>query len=90
MSESNSMPLCEILADPSHPMHAELSAFADQVKAGEITPCACLGPLTGEPHCPCEMKRRGLPPSSARVASEEDARRRLAVLVAQGRFRSHA
>lgn len=23
--------------------------------------CACMGPLYGEPHCLCEMSRRGLP-----------------------------
>lgn len=90
MSEPKAIPLSEILADPNHPMHAELSTFARQVKAGELSPCACLGPLSGEPHCPCEMRRRGLPPSPARVATEEDARRRLAALVAKGCFRSHA
>lgn len=90
MSELQSIPLKDILADPSHPAHAELSKFALQVKTGEITPCACMGPLSGEPYCPCEMRRRGLPPSPARVAAEEDAQHRLSALVAKGLFKPHA
>ncbi|MEX3984123.1 hypothetical protein AB4Y45_34785 [Paraburkholderia sp. EG287A] len=90
MSELQGVPLKDILADPSHPAHAELSKFALQVKAGEITPCACMGPQFGEPHCPCEMERLGLPPSPERVAAEKDSQRRLAALVAKGIFESHA
>ena len=25
-----------------------------------ISPCACLGPQCGEPHCPCVMESQGL------------------------------
>lgn len=32
--------------------------------------CACMGPVHGEPHCPCEMTRQGLPPSAERLAEE--------------------
>lgn len=27
----------------------------------DFTPCACLGPINGEPHCPCAMKQLRLP-----------------------------
>lgn len=90
MSELQSVPLKDILADPSHPDHVELSKFAAQVKSGEISPCACMGPLSGEPYCPCEMKRRALPPSPARVAAETEAQNRLAALVEKGFFKTHA
>ena len=36
----------------------------------EFNLCACMGPQQGEPYCPCEMERRGLPPSAARLAEE--------------------
>ncbi len=26
-----------------------------------MSPCACMGPMYGEPHCPCDMTRLGLP-----------------------------
>ncbi|MDR6768664.1 hypothetical protein J2W88_003968 [Acidovorax delafieldii] len=29
-----------------------------------------MGAVHGEPYCPCEMERRGLPPSALRVAEE--------------------
>ena len=90
MTEPQAIPLKDILADPSHPAHAEVSAFARQVRGGEISLCACMGPLGGEPYCPCEMERRGLPPAPERVAAEEDAQRRLSTLVEKGVFKSHA
>ena len=36
-----------------------------------FVPCACLGPMYGEPHCICEMRRRGLPLNEAARASDE-------------------
>ena len=30
--------------------------------------CGCLGAQFGEPHCPCTMRRLGLPPSPERLA----------------------
>lgn len=38
--------------------------------ADTIKVCACMGAVHGEPYCPCEMERRGLPPSSERLAEE--------------------
>ncbi|MBK3779836.1 hypothetical protein G3A43_06185 [Paraburkholderia aspalathi] len=90
MTELNAVPLRDILADPTHPAHAELTEFADKVGRGEINMCACMGPLAGEPYCPCEMTRRGLPPSPEREAAQSDAERRLAALVAKGIFDPHA
>jgi hypothetical protein len=80
MSEPNTIPLSDILADKNHPLHAGMTEFTDKIGRGEISLCACLGPQCGEPHCPCEMKRRGLPPSPERVAAEAEAREKLAAL----------
>lgn len=33
--------------------------------------CACMGPMRGDPYCPCEMERRGL---QATGPSEEEKR----------------
>lgn len=38
--------------------------------ASPIKVCACMGAVHGEPYCPCEMERRGLPPSAERIAEE--------------------
>ena len=38
--------------------------------ANPIKVCACMGAVHGEPYCPCEMERRGLPPSIERVKEE--------------------
>jgi hypothetical protein len=37
-----------------------------------MTACACIGPEYGEPHCYCEMKRKGLPLN--REARDADAK----------------
>jgi hypothetical protein len=50
----------------------------------EITPCACMGPVHGEPFCPCEMERRGLPPSSEHVAALIKAMEELRALFKEG------
>jgi len=26
--------------------------------------CACMGPIAGDPYCPCEMRRKGLEPTN--------------------------
>lgn len=54
-----------------------------------INLCACLGPIYGEPHCPCTMKRLGMPPSDARLTAEAAARVRLADLFATGVITTH-
>lgn len=35
-----------------------------------LVPCACIGPVHGEPYCPCEMTRRGIQPSAERLAEQ--------------------
>jgi hypothetical protein len=66
-----------------------MTELSEKIGRGEINLCACLGPQAGEPHCPCEMKRRGLPPSPERKAAESAAEQRLAALVAKGIFEPH-
>lgn len=41
-----------------------------------MTPCACLGPMYGEPYCYCTMKQLGLPLNEpARKIEEERAKK---------------
>lgn len=43
-----------------------------------MTPCACLGPMYGEPHCYCKMQQLGLPLNElARKLEEERAKEQL-------------
>jgi hypothetical protein len=49
--------------------------------------CACLGTIYGEPYCPCEMRRRGLPSSPEHIRALEENEVRLDAvlkLIAQG------
>lgn len=36
-------------------------------------PCACLGPIDGEPCCPCTMVRCGLPRSEEHKRKQDEA-----------------
>jgi hypothetical protein len=84
MTENQPIFLKDILGDPSHPDHAAMKDFADKVNSGEISVCACIGPVHGEPYCACEMRRRGLPPSAAHVAASEEAGKQWKALVESG------
>jgi hypothetical protein len=42
-----------------------------------INLCACIGPVYGEPFCPCEMKDRGLPSSPEHLDAIVETTRRL-------------
>jgi hypothetical protein len=58
--------------------------LAEKVKSGGIVACACMGAVYGEPHCPCEMTRRGLPSSPAHIAANEKANEDLKKLFGPG------
>lgn len=46
--------------------------------------CACMGPVYGEPFCPCDMARRGLPSSPEHIKAQEEANERLRELFGPG------
>lgn len=46
-----------------------------------IDPCACLGPMNGEPHCHCVMERNGIPRSEAHKAEQDRIDRELPALM---------
>lgn len=47
--------------------------------------CACMGPMYGEPHCPCTMDRLGLPKNiAAREAEQKRATEELNALFGPG------
>lgn len=46
--------------------------------------CACMGPVYGEPHCPCDMERRGLPSSPEHIAAIKESERKLTELFGPG------
>lgn len=50
----------------------------------ELTACACMGAVHGEPHCPCVMAQRGMCMSIEHVKANEDAEKRLEVLFGPG------
>ncbi len=61
---SHWVPVSEILATAAAPA-------PDEHATPTVSPCACLGPMYGEPHCFCEMQRKGLPLNTAARAAED-------------------
>lgn len=50
-----------------------------------MTACACMGPMFGEPKCPCAMEREGLPLNlEAREASRKHAEEQMKKLFEPG------
>jgi len=86
MPNPTPIPVKEVLADYQHPAHDAVIDTLAKLKTREISLCACLGPMYGEPYCPCEMSRRGLPPSPQREAAQQDAQEKLAKLFESGHF----
>ncbi len=78
----------EVLADPLHPAHDEVANTILDLQEGKISMCACMGPMYGEPYCPCEMKRKNIPFSKAREEDEKRAKKEWAELIASGIFRN--
>lgn len=46
-------------------------------KQGMWSACACIGEVYGEPLCPCQMARAGLPKSVEHVQAQEESKKRL-------------
>jgi hypothetical protein len=86
MSNNQPVPIKDVLADPTHPAFPAATEMLEKLGKGEIKLCACLGAAPGEPYCPCEMTRRGLPASPARVQAADEANRRLAAIANSGAF----
>lgn len=68
----------DVLADPSHEGHEAAKEMMAKLASGEISLCGCMGPMYGEPYCPCQMSRNGLDKmmeeNPLRQAEEERAR----------------
>ena len=86
MTANNPIPLKEVLSNPDHPMYSDAKAITEKLAKGELNLCACMGPMYGEPHCPCRMTRLGLPPSAERLAAEDASDARMKELIASGAF----
>ena len=86
MSDNQPVPIKDVLADPAHPAHSAATDMLEKLRKGELNMCACMGAGYGEPYCPCEMSRRGLPPSPERVRATEESDRQLKNLVNSGFF----
>ena len=53
--------------------------------ASKLTICGCLGPMYGEPHCYCTMKRLNLPLNeSARAEEQKRSEAQLKTLFSPG------
>lgn len=81
-AKNEATPVGQILGDYTHPVHAPVMDTVLKVQEGELNLCACTGPFPGEPFCPCEMVRRGLPPSPARQKAMANAEARKPELLA--------
>jgi hypothetical protein len=81
---SKPIPIKDILADADHPLNAEVKDMLGKLESGEISMCACMGPVYGEPHCPCVMRRHGLPSSPEHIAAIEESNRKLDELFGPG------
>lgn len=70
--------ISDALADVNHPAHDAANSILAKLKSGEINMCGCLGPMYGEPHCPCQMRNLGLghimDANPIRKKAEEEAR----------------
>jgi hypothetical protein len=52
--------ISDVLADEEHPAYESVKSILNGLQDGSLSLCGCLGPMYGEPYCPCEMKRKGL------------------------------
>lgn len=70
------VPIQEVLmSDHTEAKEAIGSMLAD-IKSGMGSLCACMGPMYGEPHCPCQMHRLGLPMDGPiRKAAEAESKK---------------
>lgn len=55
----------------------EVEELAQKLERGEISACACLGPMYDEPYCGCEMVSRELERSSRVAIETAEANERL-------------
>lgn len=82
--------ISDVLADESHPAHDATKSFVDDLKAGMINLCGCLGPMYGEPYCPCRMKQEGLEhlmrENPLRKAAEYDSEQQWKKFMEEGGF----
>jgi hypothetical protein len=52
--------ISDVLADPSHDAHEAVKEMMAKLESGEINMCGCMGPMYGEPYCPCKMEQMAL------------------------------
>jgi len=52
--------IADVLEDENHEAHNAAKDIMAKLDSGEISLCACIGPMYGEPYCACKMKREGL------------------------------
>lgn len=64
--------------------YPEVREMMEKLDRGEISLCACMGPMYNEPHCYCTMVRLGLPLSPERAEANEKANIRLNELFGPG------
>lgn len=63
------------MTDPKQTIQVdEFHLFRARLAAGAVSPCACLGPQAGDPHCPCVMRQKGLKSNVPEPTAEERAK----------------
>jgi hypothetical protein len=82
----------DVLADPSHEAHSVAKEIMEKLSSGEISLCGCLGPMYGEPYCPCQMKQRGLQAemdgNPLRIAEDKRADKQMDEFEAKGGWKA--
>ena len=70
------VPIQEILRSGNQDNKDIANSFIANIKSGIGKLCACIGPMYGEPFCPCSMERQGLPMDGPiRKAAEEKSKK---------------
>ena len=61
LNSGQHLPISEALEHGNKETKEVINDFLAKLETGEISMCACMGPMYDEPFCPCSMKRKGLP-----------------------------
>lgn len=81
------VPIQEILMSNHTEAKDAVNSFVADIKSGIGSMCACMGPMYGEPFCPCMMEKRGLPMDGpVRKAAEAESKKQWDKSFAPGGF----
>lgn len=81
------VPIQEVLMSNHTESKEAIGSMMADLKSGIASMCACMGPMYGEPHCPCQMQRLGIPMDGPiRKAAEAESKKQWEASFAPGGF----